>query len=121
MPALKLVIDVGIQAERALLDQPERPESSNGLADRTRLENSRGCGWDSAFLVCIPVGLRPFDRAAIEHSYAEPANVQLLHAVRKCHGRNRLALDNQCRQNGLLDGRDSLCGGGRCETGAAED
>src|SRR5690348_3826030 len=119
MPALKLVIDIGIQVERALLDEPERPDSSNGLADRARLENCRGSGSYSALYICVPVGFRPFDGTAIEHSYADSANVQLLHALRQCRGGRRLSLYDQCRQNRLLDSRDSLRGSRRSETDAA--
>ena len=82
-PGLQLRVDVVVQRKLALLDESQRAQCSDRLADRTRLKqrvDSDGCPVDGvAHTVCATPG----DLAVVDHRDADAGNAQLQHPLRE--------------------------------------
>src|SRR3954453_20928921 len=103
LPGAQLVINICVQLQFALLDQPQSSQCGDGLTNRACLEQRFRRYRPPSLYVCNAVASRPNDFALIEESNADTGYVVVTHSVLELHPSEGLPLDRHRRQKTILD------------------
>ena len=91
LPALQIVVDVGVERQLAVFDQVKRAGGLNGLADRARLkqrlrcDRRRGSGFGDAVALC------PRRLEVVDYGHGQSRDIQGLHQLLQIELQRRLA------------------------------
>ena len=110
LPRRQVGVDVLVERQLPARHERECRDRGDRLADRRSLEPCLRVDAPPRPDVGHPPAARPVDAAVLEHGDAHAGNVQLPHALFECARANRLSLDQDRRQEAMLDAANAFVG-----------